>query len=82
MSDGLEEEVFDVDAVLDNVGADEYNPTEKTSSHFLHARQVIQELKNLASFPLVGPPELDNRQRWAHRISLISIVRSPSPPLQ
>ncbi|KAF8938927.1 tubulin folding cofactor D C terminal-domain-containing protein [Dissophora ornata] len=74
MPEGLEEEVFDVEAVLDSIGADGYNPTEKTSSHFLHARQVIQELKNLASFPLVGPPELDNRQRWGLRLSLISVI--------
>lgn len=69
---------FSVEANLDSIDPDDeytvYNPTAKTPSHFLHAHQVISELKTIAKYPLVGPCKLDLRQRWGHQINLTKNV--------
>ncbi|KAF8985418.1 hypothetical protein BGZ46_004276, partial [Entomortierella lignicola] len=71
-----EEAVFDVEAILDSIEDDDenvYNPTAKTPSHFQHADQVIPEFKIIASYPLVGPSKIDNRQRYGHMVNLTRI---------
>ncbi|KAG0043760.1 hypothetical protein BGZ83_011058, partial [Gryganskiella cystojenkinii] len=68
-----EEEPQDMDTVLDRL-TDEDNGahlTSKTLSHFYHERVILDEINILASFNLVGPSPIDNRQRWAIRISLM-----------
>ncbi|KAF9171818.1 hypothetical protein BGX21_001107 [Mortierella sp. AD011] len=70
------DEVFDIDAILDSDEQDDvvYNPTAKTPSHFNKSNEVITGLKLIASFPLVGPSKIDNRQRYMHMLSLTKIL--------
>ncbi|KAF9354091.1 hypothetical protein BGX26_008096 [Mortierella sp. AD094] len=66
------EEVFDIEAILDSTDQDDivYNPTAKTPSHFHQSNEVLTELKRIASYPLVGPSKMDNRQRYIHTLTL------------
>ncbi|GJJ74654.1 tubulin-specific chaperone D [Entomortierella parvispora] len=69
-------EPYNMDAVLDGIEDQEgdLHLTSKTVSHFYHERVVLEEIKNLASYPLIGPSPLDNRERWGLRISLIRYI--------
>ncbi|KAF9275663.1 hypothetical protein BGZ68_010600 [Mortierella alpina] len=66
----MAEQPYDVEKLLDSIEDSEYFSTTKTPPHFLHANQVISELRTLASYPLVGPCKVDHRQRWGMRTSL------------
>lgn len=69
-------ESYNMDAVLDGIEDQDgdLHLTSKTVSHFYHERVVVEEIKNLASYPMVGPSPLDNRERWHLRISLMRYV--------
>lgn len=80
-----EEEAFDIETLLDSVqDSDGYHPTSKTPSFFYNSSQVINDIKHLASFSLVGEPKLDLRARWGLQMNLENHVRvsSLSPSLQ
>ncbi|KAG0313904.1 hypothetical protein BGZ97_009783 [Linnemannia gamsii] len=69
--DHPQEEAFDIEAMLDGVqDEDGYHPTSKTPSFFWNSTQVINDLKHVASFSLVGEPELDLRARWGLQMNL------------
>ncbi|KAK5823035.1 tubulin folding cofactor D C terminal-domain-containing protein [Linnemannia elongata] len=66
-----DEEAFDIEALLDSVQeSDGYHPTSKTPSFFYNSSQVINDLKHVASFSLVGEPKLDLRARWGLQMNL------------
>ncbi|KAF9899880.1 hypothetical protein BX616_002798, partial [Lobosporangium transversale] len=73
-----EEQPFDIEAIPDQAQEEDlynvYNPIEKTASHFLHAPQVLSDLRTMASFPFVGPCELDLRQRWTLKLNLSTLI--------
>jgi hypothetical protein len=74
--DHPQEEAFDIEAMLDGVqDEDGYHPTSKTPSFFWNSTQVINDLKHVASFSLVGEPELDLRARWGLQMNLENHVR-------
>lgn len=75
-----DEEAFDIEALLDSVQeSDGYHPTSKTPSFFYNSSQVINDLKHVASFSLVGEPKLDLRARWGLQMNLENHVRVSSP---
>ncbi|KAI1315977.1 hypothetical protein EDD11_010559 [Mortierella claussenii] len=70
-----EEEAYDVETMLESIDKDDLaNPTQKTASYFIHADQVLSELKRMGSFSFVGPCELDRRQQWAVRLGLTVLI--------
>lgn len=75
-----EEEAFDIEALLDSVqDHDGYHPTSKTPSYFYNSSQVISDIKHVASFSLVGEPQLDRRARWGLQMNFENHVRVSSP---
>ncbi|KAG0327466.1 hypothetical protein BGZ99_007550 [Dissophora globulifera] len=74
MSEERGEVGFDLEAVLDSIPKDDNSPIFKSSSHFIHATEVIAQLKTLANYRLVGPSELDPRQLWQIRLGLSGMI--------
>ncbi|KAF9191021.1 hypothetical protein BGZ51_007854 [Haplosporangium sp. Z 767] len=66
-----QENAYDHEAMLDELeNSHLVNPTIKAPSHFINAPQVFSGLRRVVSYPLVGPCELDLRERWALRVDL------------
>ncbi|KAF9902183.1 hypothetical protein EC991_005196 [Linnemannia zychae] len=70
-----QDEKFDIEALLDSVqDSDGYHPTSKTPSFFFNSSQVINDIKHVASFPLVGPCDIDLRGRWGLQMNLENLI--------
>ncbi|KAF9121044.1 hypothetical protein BGW39_010898 [Mortierella sp. 14UC] len=70
-----QDETFDIEAVLDSVqDQDGYHPTSKTPSFFYNSSQVINDIKHVASFSLVGPCKVDLRGRWGLQMNLENLI--------